>query len=168
MEYEGDYDTYCNWCTGNDPQRLGIGAGRVRNQSTSRDHPNYSIVEIGQNTEKSIGELRRLAVTQTPVKDHQLTLMRKTCKEFNNNNNNNKERQIPWPYKGIEKIVEHESDVYTNCTNCSWYNHRRIIDRTEEFGNKRTSGNHPNYYTLKIGQNPGYLFSLKLQRKTIS
>ena len=28
---------------------------------------NYSIIEIGQNTEKSPGDLRRLAVTQTPV-----------------------------------------------------------------------------------------------------
>ena len=26
----------------------------------------------------SLGDLRRLAVTQTPVKDHQLSLMRKT------------------------------------------------------------------------------------------
>ena len=34
-----------------------------------------SIIENGQNTEKSLGDLRRLAVTQTPVKDHQLTLM---------------------------------------------------------------------------------------------
>ena len=31
----------------------------------------------------------RLAVTQTPVKNHQLTLARKTCKESNNNNNDN-------------------------------------------------------------------------------
>ena len=42
---------------------------------TSGDHPNYSIVENGQNTEKSPGDLRGLAVTQTPVKDHQITLM---------------------------------------------------------------------------------------------
>ena len=41
----------------------------------SGDHPNYDIIENGQNTEKSPGYLRRLAVTQTPVKDHQLTLM---------------------------------------------------------------------------------------------
>ena len=41
----------------------------------SRDHPDYSIVDNSQNTEKSPGDLRRLAVTQTPVKDHQLTLM---------------------------------------------------------------------------------------------
>ena len=39
------------------------------------DHPNKSIIENGQNTEKSLGDLRRLAVTQTPVKNHQLTLM---------------------------------------------------------------------------------------------
>ena len=41
----------------------------------SGDHPNYSIIENGQNTEKSPGDLRRLAVTQTPVKDHQVTLI---------------------------------------------------------------------------------------------
>ena len=39
------------------------------------DHPNYSIIENGQNTEKSPGDLRRLAVTQISVKDHQLKLM---------------------------------------------------------------------------------------------
>ncbi len=40
---------------------------------TSGDHPN--IIENGQNTEKSPGNLRRLAVTQNPVKNYQLTLM---------------------------------------------------------------------------------------------
>ena len=34
----------------------------------SGDHPNYSIVENSQNTEKSPRDLRRLAVIQTPVK----------------------------------------------------------------------------------------------------
>ena len=38
---------------------------------TSGDSPNYSIVEIGQNTVKSPGDLMRLAVTQTPVENHQ-------------------------------------------------------------------------------------------------
>ena len=38
---------------------------------TSKDHPNYSITENSQNTEKSPGDLRRLAVTKTPVEDHQ-------------------------------------------------------------------------------------------------
>ena len=39
------------------------------------DHPNYGIIEIGQNTEKSPEDLRKLAITQTSVNDHYLTLM---------------------------------------------------------------------------------------------
>ena len=38
----------------------------------SRDHPNYSIIENGQKREKSSGDSRRLAVSKTPVKNHQL------------------------------------------------------------------------------------------------
>ena len=48
---------------------------------TSRDYPNYSIAEIGQNTEKSPIDLKILAITQTPVKDHQLTLVGKIRRE---------------------------------------------------------------------------------------
>ena len=44
---------------------LEVGEGR-----TSGDHPNYYIIENGQNTEKSPGDLRRLAVSQTSVKNH--------------------------------------------------------------------------------------------------
>ena len=33
----------------------------------SGDHPNYSIIKTGQSTEKSPGDLRRLAATQTPA-----------------------------------------------------------------------------------------------------
>ena len=53
---------------------FGIRNGRLGNESMSGDHPNYSIVEISKNTEKRPEDLRRLAVTQTPVKSHQLTL----------------------------------------------------------------------------------------------
>ena len=42
---------------------------------TSGDHPNDSIIENGQNPEKSPGDLRRPAVIHTPVKNHRLTLM---------------------------------------------------------------------------------------------
>ena len=45
------------------------------------DYTNYSIVEVGQNTAKSPGDLRRLAVNQIPVKDHQPMPVRKTGKE---------------------------------------------------------------------------------------
>ena len=45
-----------------------------------RDHPGYSIIKIGQNAQKSSGDLRRVAVSQTPLKNHQLTLLLKTLK----------------------------------------------------------------------------------------
>ena len=45
------------------PKGLVKGAGRVENRQTSREHPNYCIAKIGQNTEKCPGDLRRLAVT---------------------------------------------------------------------------------------------------------
>ena len=45
------------------------------NKKLSGDHPNYSIVEIDQNTEKSPGDLRKLAATQTLVRSYLLTLV---------------------------------------------------------------------------------------------
>ena len=51
------------------------GPGALGSWRTGRDYPNDSIIENGQNTEKSSGDLRRLAVTQSPSKDHQLMLM---------------------------------------------------------------------------------------------
>ena len=56
----------------------------VENRRTSGDHPNYNIVEVGQNT--SLEDLRRVAITQTPVKDNLLTLVWKTRKEWYNSN----------------------------------------------------------------------------------
>ena len=75
MEYESDGHRNSKWCTRNDPQMFGKWARRLGNRKTSWDHPNYTIAKIGQNTMKSPGNLRRLAVTQTPVKGHQLTLV---------------------------------------------------------------------------------------------
>ena len=55
-------------------RRIGTRTTGLRNKRTSGDHSNYSIVEIDQNTVKGRGDLRRLVFSQTPVKDHQLTL----------------------------------------------------------------------------------------------
>ena len=51
------------------------GPGGFESWQPRGDYPNNSIIEDGQNTEKSPGDLRRLAVTQSPVKDHQRKLM---------------------------------------------------------------------------------------------
>ena len=42
---------------------------------TSGDHPNDNIIENSHNTEKSPGDVSRLAVIETPVNDHQPKLM---------------------------------------------------------------------------------------------
>ena len=44
-------------------------------------HSNYSIVLISQNTETSPGDLRKLAVTQTPVEAYQIMWCEKLLKE---------------------------------------------------------------------------------------
>ena len=54
--------------------------GGLGNKRMCGEHPNYSIIGIGQNTEKSPGDLRKLAVTQTPVRNHRLMLVWKTLK----------------------------------------------------------------------------------------
>ena len=46
-------------------ERTGKWTRRLGNQKTKEDHPDNSITKIDQNTEKSPGGLRRLAVTQT-------------------------------------------------------------------------------------------------------
>ena len=54
---------------------IGTRTGRLGNKTTSRHHPNYSIVEINQNTEKSPGDVRRHAVTQIPIEHLEVTLV---------------------------------------------------------------------------------------------
>ena len=81
MEHEGDGDTNCDWCTRNNPQMTGKETGKLESKWTSWDHPNYSIIEIGQNTEKSSRDLGRLAISQTPVEKRQQTLVWKTLIE---------------------------------------------------------------------------------------
>ena len=82
MEYEDDGNTNCNWHTWDGPQRFGKGTGRVGNQRKNQDHP---IVEISPNTQNSPGDLRRLAVTQTPEKTHQLMVVGKACRKYDVN-----------------------------------------------------------------------------------
>ena len=61
VEHESDDYTNCNWCSWYSRQRIGTGTGG--NNRTSCSHPNYSIIEIGQNTEKTSGDLWKFAVT---------------------------------------------------------------------------------------------------------
>ena len=86
MEHESDLDTNCNWCSLYSHQRINKETGGLGNKRTSGYRPNYCIIENSQNTKMSPGDLRKLAVTQTPVKDHQLNADVKNSKGVNNDN----------------------------------------------------------------------------------
>ena len=60
----------------NGPQKTGKKIRIAGDRRKNREYLDDSIIEIGQNTEKSPGELRRL-VTQTSVEAYQLTLVQK-------------------------------------------------------------------------------------------
>ena len=60
---------------------FGKEAEKVGNQRKIRDLLDYSFVENDENSEKSPGDQKILAVTQTPAKDHQPTLLWKTHRE---------------------------------------------------------------------------------------
>ena len=63
MEHESDSDTNRNWCTSYSHQRIGAGKEGIGNKRMSGNHPDSSIVDIDQNTEKSFGDFRGLVVT---------------------------------------------------------------------------------------------------------
>ena len=80
MEHESVGDTNSYWRVRYSYLSIGTRTGGIEIQRTSGDRPNYRIVDIGQNAEKSPGDLGILIVTQTPVKNHQLKLMGKSLK----------------------------------------------------------------------------------------
>ena len=89
---EGDDDTYRVWCNLNNMETIGKGTGRLGNKRKSREHQDYIIIMIGQNTEKSPGDLKIFAVTQPPVRNHPVMLVWKTLKRVDDHNNHNEMR----------------------------------------------------------------------------
>ena len=61
MEHEGDKYTNFDWCFWHGNQRIIKEPGVFGSRRSSGDHPNNSIIENGQNTEKS---------PESPVKYH--------------------------------------------------------------------------------------------------
>ena len=75
MEHERDNYTNCDRCFGTVTKGLLKGLKDLEVGGRVEIIQIIALLKNGQNTEKSPGVLRRLAVTQTPVKDHHLTLM---------------------------------------------------------------------------------------------
>ena len=68
MDHESNDCTNWDWCFWHRDWRIIKRLEGFRSCRTCGDHSNDSIIEDIQNTEKSPGDLRRLAVAQTPVK----------------------------------------------------------------------------------------------------
>ena len=112
---ERDSDT--NLCDWKAPERIGKATRCTRNQRKNQDYSDYSIDDNGLNTEKIPWDLKRLAVTQTLVRDHQPTLVEITRETENDNtkpNNNNQQKNenlqnyrlyfSGWPQNKTERI----------------------------------------------------------------
>ena len=77
MEPERDGDTNCNWYVWNNLQRIRKRIGGLGYKRTSKYHPTYSNIKIGQNIEKSPKDEKKLVVAPTPKENHQLTISTK-------------------------------------------------------------------------------------------
>ena len=86
MKHEDDGDTNCSWCAWNNPYSIGKRIGRLGYQRTSGDHPDYSIIKIGQNTEKNPGELWRLFISWTSGKPSTDAGVKNSLRRNGNNN----------------------------------------------------------------------------------
>ena len=63
------------------PRSLVKGLENLESREQGGDHLDNRIIKISQNIEKCNRDLKRLAVTQTLVKDHHLKLVWKTLKK---------------------------------------------------------------------------------------
>ena len=84
IEIESDVDTNFNRCTWNSIQKIDKRNTRFRSQRWSRNHINNSIIIIGQDTEKSPGNLLSLKLH---VKILNQCWLETFLKEYNNNYN---------------------------------------------------------------------------------
>ena len=76
MEHESDGYTNFNWYSWYNHLRAVTRTEGLGNKRRRGDHPNYSIIKIGQNTEESPWRLETCCY-QTPERNHQLTLVQK-------------------------------------------------------------------------------------------
>ena len=90
VEHDIDDDNNCRLCTWNDTQQMGKVIVTVGNRRENHDNSNESIAEMSQYTNKSPRESRWLGVTQTLLKDNQLTLKWKACKKRIKDSDTNK------------------------------------------------------------------------------
>ena len=85
IEHEGGDDINCNWCTLEQSPGVWFGEWRIGNKRTGKDHPDYSIIKIGPNTEKSPGDSSEKSSTNAYVKKSQKSKIIKIQVNFTSN-----------------------------------------------------------------------------------
>ena len=88
MGEECDNATNCNWRVLNSPQKIRTGTRVLVNKRMSGVHANYSIDEIGPNTEKNPEDLKKVVVIKLQwktlvnagVKNSQMSKIKKTIR----------------------------------------------------------------------------------------
>ena len=125
-------NTNFRWNAWNCLQESRKETGWNRNHPDQRDHTGHSTVKIHQDTEKILGDLRRLAVTQ--AKNRLFELMRKT--------------HIEWKWLSCQRAEEGDSDATYNWR--SWNSHQELGKDTE--WNQRKNRDHPDHILSNIPQ----------------
>ena len=134
---------------------------------TSGDHPNRHYWERPEYWEES-WRLEETCCHSNSSENHQLTLMWKTLKKciiikvdftvsadhrvkMKENKKRDKYLDLVRELKKKKKRMEHEGDSDTNCNCRAWYSHWRVVIGIGGLGDKKTSGDHPNYSIVEIG-----------------
>ena len=80
MKHEGDGDNNCNRCPWNGLKRSEKETRGTEDQRKNRDYPEHCTAKISLNNQQNPGDLKRLAVIQTSVKNYLFEPIEKTCK----------------------------------------------------------------------------------------
>ena len=150
----------CSRCN----KRVIKGPGRFGSWRPRGHHPNNSIIENGQNTEESPGDLRRFALTKSPVKDHQLTQMWKTLMSNNNDKFTKWQEKINHViYRDVIKLFAKMKKIDTLIHIIRLYSQNRIWHRKcailimRNGKRQKTEGTELPYYE-KIRDNENYMY----------
>ena len=118
-----------NWCARCSHQKIDTDTGRLDKKRTSVHHPNCSIVEIGQNTKKSPGDLWKLAITHTPMENYQLTMMWKTLERVKNEHNDGNDNGMKLPNQDKIRTLGKKGTLQILGDTGSWHDQTRGDER---------------------------------------
>ena len=110
MEHDGNGDTNSNGSTRKNPERIDKETGRLRNRRTSEDPSRLLHYEDRPEFRE---ESWRLEETETPMKDHHLTLLRKIFKKYDDYRKKCHTKRIKMSYLQVSVYGQRVMHVWT-------------------------------------------------------